>query len=283
MSRDKQQLKPFQLIATALEIGGLYRAADDERTPLTLMLHSSGGGAQSLAPLAKRLRVPGSIVIPDLCGYGSTRATTSSNDGALEQHLNVIEAVVQEYCHGDQPMVVIGHSMGGFLALLTALHRQVAAMVAIEPVAFSVLDPIADAAARAEDQAVVMGLHESIRSGDAEPGLARFIGYWGGSEWTELSEEARTALLPLAPQMGHETFAVANDTTAPEAYTKISSPVLLMQGADTRAPAQAVIHRLSELLSDVSAVTIERAGHMGPVRQPSVYAEQINAFIQRRV
>ena len=224
MSHDKQQLKPFQLITTALEIGGLYRAADDERTPLTLMLHSSGGGAQSLAPLAKRLRVPGSIVIPDLCGYGSTRATTSSNDGALEQHLNVIEAVVQECCHGDQPLVVIGHSMGGFLALLTAQHRQV-----------------------------------------------------------ELSEEARTALLSLAPQMGRETFAVANDTTAPEAYTKISSPVLLMQGADTRAPAQAVIHRLSELLSDVSAVTIERAGHMGPVRQPSVYAEQINAFIQRRV
>lgn len=279
----KQSLKPFQLTTTALEIGGLYRSVNGEESPLILMLHSSGGGAQSLVPLAQRLQAPGLIVIPDLCGYGRTRSVSANSADALEQHLDVIDAVADAHAIGDQPMIVIGHSMGGFLALRMAQRRSVAAVVAIEPVAFSVLDPVADAAARAEDLEKVMGLDASIKSGNAETGLAGFISYWGGADWTTLSEEVRTALLALALQMARETFTVAHDNTAPESYREISSPVMLIQGDQTRAPANAVVRRLSALLPAAETITVEGAGHMGPVRQSAAYADKINSFLMRHV
>ena len=110
---------------------------------------------------------------------------------------------------------------------------------------------------------------------------ADFIGYWGNTEWAALGESMRAALLKLAPQIARETFAVAHDSTLPDLYKKMDMPVLLLQGADTVAPAVAVINRLQALLQHAEVHRIPNVSHMGPVRQPDVFASLINEFVER--
>jgi pimeloyl-ACP methyl ester carboxylesterase len=278
-------LAPFRVKVPHGQISGLQRDGTSSQSPLILLLHSAGGGSHSLATIAAMLRTEGHVLIPDLNGYGQTQvsAGTGADLNALAAHRLVIDSVLGEVLQPQQSVVIVGHSMGGFLGLLTAMADEwpVSAVVAIEPVAFSVLDPLEDAAARAEDLEKVLALNAAVKAGVPERALGEFIGYWGNTEWEALGVSMRGALLKLAPQIARETFAVAHDTTHPDQYKKLNLPVLLLQGADTVAPAIAVINRLQALLQHVEVQRIPNTAHMGPVRQPDVYASIINEFIQR--
>jgi pimeloyl-ACP methyl ester carboxylesterase len=285
MKKDSNSaLVPFRSKVSHGQISGIQSKGTSSQSPPTLLLHSAGGGSHSLATMAAMLRTEGHVLIPDLDGYGQTWLSACANPqlNALAAHRQVIDSVLGEVLEPQQSVVIVGHSMGGFLGLLTAMADKwpVSAVVAIEPVAFSVLDPVEDAAARAEDLEKVMALSAAVKAGAPEAALGDFIGYWGNTEWEALGKTMRSALLKLAPQIARETFAVAHDTTQPDQYKKLNLPVLLLQGADTVAPAIAVINRLQALLQHVEVQRIPNTAHMGPVRQPDVYASIINEFIQ---
>lgn len=275
---------PLQLQTPDVSVSGVQKAAVSDQQPLTLLLHSAGGGSRSLAALAGMLDTTGGILVPDLNGYGRTvvNVETAGNSAALDTHRLVIDTLLGETLKPQQKLIIVGHSMGGFLGLLTALAEKwpVSAVVAVEPVAFSVLDPVADAAARAEDLEKVLALDAALKAGDPEQALGEFIGYWGNTEWAVLSNSMRAALLQLAPQIGRETLAVAHDATPPGAYKKLKLPVLLLQGTDTVSPASAVINRLQVLLDRVEVKCIPGTAHMGPVRQPELFAAVINTFLR---
>jgi len=287
-------LAELELDSDDVIIGGLQNAIAASRqpsgTPLTLVLHGAGGGARSVAGLGQLLNAGGPLLIPDLYNYGRTGCSSrsinveaSERSDALERHRHVIETLLAVYGHPQQSVFIVGHSMGGFLGLLTALakQRRVSALVAIEPVAFSVLDPVEDATARAEDLDKVLALHAALKAGDPESALADFIGYWSNVEWTALNDSMRQALLEQVSQISSETLAVAQDNTSPDCYRKLEIPVLLLQGELTVPPALAVVKRLRNLLQKVDVQTIAGVAHMDVARRPELYAPSINDFLNR--
>ncbi|MEM7004083.1 MAG: alpha/beta hydrolase [Pseudomonadota bacterium] len=244
-----------------------------------LLIHGSGSAARTLSRLGEMLVAAApecQTHTVSLAGYGSTAADSGAN--IIDQHLDVLRAAMGTY-----RWHVVGHSMGGFLALQLALRLAPAdtainSLSLIEPMAFGVLDPVADATALAEDRAIVAGFEQGLQDGS---GIAHFIAAWNQTPWHDMPEAARGHLVKSAPLIWSEVQQVSFDQTELAAYAKLKTPICLMVGADTLSPAKAVVSRLSALPQVSSVHTVEDAGHMHVLRNPQRYAPHIAAHIRQ--
>jgi alpha-beta hydrolase superfamily lysophospholipase len=85
-----------------------------------VLVHGAGGYGRMFAPLVQRLAVAGhEVLAPDLPGYGLSRGPWSQVDYAAWKRtlLALIEA---EHAQRPRPVVLLGASIGGYLAYLVA-------------------------------------------------------------------------------------------------------------------------------------------------------------------
>jgi abhydrolase domain-containing protein 6 len=104
----------------------VYAYSDDapEGAPVVVMLHGFTGSKENWYPVARRLQGRYRLIIPDLPGWGESERIDGADYGFAAQSDRVadfIDAVVGE------GVVLLGHSMGGGIAALTAARhpRQV--------------------------------------------------------------------------------------------------------------------------------------------------------------
>lgn len=95
-----------------------YRAADREDAPTIVMLHGFTGSKENWYPLARELGGRYRLLIPDLPGWGESERKPGAAYGFPEQAANV-DAFIRAVSPG-QPVVLLGHSMGGGIAALAA-------------------------------------------------------------------------------------------------------------------------------------------------------------------
>ncbi len=95
-----------------------------------LLIHGAGGNAAALWPFAAHLSKLGALVtVPDLPGYGLTRPA-SRPDLSYPDWQNMLVDLVDEL-HDSRPLIVLGASMGGMLALDTASQTDRIAHVVV--------------------------------------------------------------------------------------------------------------------------------------------------------
>jgi pimeloyl-ACP methyl ester carboxylesterase len=288
------EFEPFRLESSDGDVTGVARLGGnaDADAPLTVILHGSGGASRAMQRLAGLLELKGDVVLPDLYGYGGTGvaagADTPAQPNAVEQHVDVVERVLAAHGSANRHTVVIGHSMGAFVGLRAALAgaSTIDAVVAIEPIALNTLDQPDDAPARNEDREKVLALAAVVGRGqnrqpgdDIEAALGGFIGYWSQSNWGDLPEPLRNALLAQVEQISAEALACAEDATPNEAYSGLTVPVLLMAGTESTAPARIAVEKLAALLPSVELSWVDGARHMDAVHQPKRFAPDIQAFL----
>ena len=104
----------------------VYAYSDDapEDAPVVVMLHGFTGSKENWYPVARRLQGRYRLIIPDLPGWGESERIEGADYGFSAQSDRVadfIDAVAGE------GVVLVGHSMGGGIAALTAARhpRQV--------------------------------------------------------------------------------------------------------------------------------------------------------------
>lgn len=234
-----------------------------------LVIHGSGSAAKPYLRLGLELceRIPDiEVTALSLAGYGSVASDT--NTPILEQHLQVIDAATQE-----GTWHLIGHSMGGFLALQSALRfpERFTSLVLIEPTGFGVLDPNEDRAVLEEDRAVVNAYKDNRESG----GLSIFIEAWNQTAWETMPEPVRAQLLRMEPQLYDEVQGISYDETPLSAYKELTCPLLLVIGTESLLPAQRPGERLASLSIARPIEWIEGAKHMDVLREPSLFAPVI--------
>lgn len=123
-----------------VEVGGTrLHYVDRGEGPAVVLLHGLGGNLRNFHTLIDRLATRHRVIAPDRpgCGY-STPA--GAQPGLFEQ-----ASIVAAFLHGlglERPLVV-GHSMGGTLALALALDHphSARALVLISPASHEVHDP----------------------------------------------------------------------------------------------------------------------------------------------
>ena len=96
------------------------READQPDAPTLVMIHGFTGSKENWYPLAARLRGHYRLVIPDLPGWGDSQRIDGADYGFVAQSARVAQFIEQVARKPGSEVVLLGHSMGGGIAALTA-------------------------------------------------------------------------------------------------------------------------------------------------------------------
>ncbi|MCK0111604.1 alpha/beta hydrolase [Ornithinimicrobium sp. F0845] len=105
---------------------------DDDARVRMILVHGAGGNAAAMWPFAAHLSLLGTLVtVLDLPGYGRSSQVAGPRGCVRYPHWQqVLEDLVKRE-HDDRPLVLVGASMGGMLALDAALSTGLADRVVV--------------------------------------------------------------------------------------------------------------------------------------------------------
>ena len=109
----------------SVEVGDhrwVYAYNDDAPAdaPLLVMVHGFTGSKENWYPLAQRLRGRYRLLIPDLPGWGESQRRAGGDYGFVAQSARLARFIEQVARPRGGRVVLLGHSMGGGIAALTA-------------------------------------------------------------------------------------------------------------------------------------------------------------------
>ncbi|QFU09627.1 Pimeloyl-[acyl-carrier protein] methyl ester esterase [Rhodobacteraceae bacterium THAF1] len=237
-----------------------------------LMLHCSLALGRALMPLAKALG-QGRAILPDLPGHGR-----SGDADADADYLG--RAIAQAETFLDGPTDLIGHSLGGVVALGVAVRNPalVRSLTLIEPVLFAAAEGTDAHARYVEDHAPIMA---DIGGGNAVAATRAFMQIWGtGAPWDAMPEEMRAEMVKRIDLVRRSGPGLSQDKCgllADGALEAVDAPVLLVRGAQTHPVIPAILDALEMRLPNATRTRIDGAGHMAPLTHAAQVAQAIKA------
>lgn len=280
-----------QRMATGLRLGHVqaadhhwtyaYRDADVPDAPTIVMIHGFTGGKENWYPLARRLRGPYRLVMPDLPGWGDSQRKPDAEYGYLEQADRVAEFIAA--ISPDRQVVLLGHSMGGGITAL------VAARYPDRVVRVGLLDA---AGVRFRDnrfgEQVLAGRNpfEVQDAASLDTYLKTVFHQAGARPW--LPWPASTAYIDrrrldaafeqrVLDGIGRGEFAYAPGAAAQH----IRQPTLLLWCAQDAVIDSSAMGLYAERIPQAQQVLLDGCGHMSLVEQPDAVASAVQMLIER--
>ncbi len=246
---------------------GLYyfaHGAEDVTRPPVILIHGAGGDHLYWPPQLRRL--PNERIFAlDLPGHGKSRGI---GHHTIEDYANSILAFMEALKLASA--VLIGHSMGGAVALQAALEAP-KSMIGLAllgsaarlRVGSRLLHLLAD---RSRVQAAVDLIIEQSFAPETSP---RFV------------ELAKQRMLESRPSVLYGDFQACNAFEPPfEQVARIAAPTLIIFGAEDKMVPVATGRVLQEQLPQSRLEIVAAAGHMVMLEQPERVAELLSAFLR---
>ena len=249
--------------------------------PPVICLHSSASSSGQWRALMDRLADRFRVVAVDLYGYGKSPAWSGDRPMYLEDQVALLEPILRA---AEEPFHLVGHSLGGAIALKTALTYpgSVRSLTVFEPVFFSVLveyDPEGPAT-----REIVSVRDDTIRlvdSGDLEASAQRFLDYWAGDgTWAATPEERRPRLAAGMRAVRSEWHAAFFEPTPLAEFAVVDIPTLYLAGSRSKLSTRAVADLLASVLPRARVEEIQGVGHMAPITHPDRVNPVIEDFLQ---
>jgi pimeloyl-ACP methyl ester carboxylesterase len=205
------------------------------------------------------------FIVPDQRGTGAS--TRTGTDYSLAQHAQDLVAVLD--ATNTKSAVVIGHSMGGQLALYLAAHypERVRAVMALNPVPPEGLPLPPDAAGLFRTSAGDRGKQGTIL------GLA----------CKSLSEEEKNRLLDLAGSVCSASIEGAFDAWVAGGFDDklgaVTAPVLVLATDDPFLPPEFLKASIVSKIARGRLAVLHGAGHYPQCERPQETAALIEAFL----
>lgn len=242
-----------------------------------IALHCSSSHGGQWAALAEDLAGRFAVCAPDLHGYGKSPALPSDNQPYFVHDVAAVAALIDE---SDGPVHLVGHSLGGTVALHTALASpdRIASLTLYEPVQFSILEEMADPSVREYHQ-IASDVGTLVRFDRLEEASKRFVEFWSGlGAFEAMPEHIQRHVVETISRVRDEWAGVSR--FAPGQLrrgdlARLTMPVTVLRGEKTREAARAITEALASALPQVTLHEIAGVGHMGPVTHP----ERINPFV----
>lgn len=257
-----------QTVMTAAGGVHAYDARGGGTLPTTVVLHGLGSAATSFAPLLIQMRPHvGRLVAPDLPGHGFSGdpSGTLSPDRLYGAACEVLDSLVSE------PMVLVGNSLGGALALRYAIER---------PDRLLALGLISPAAARTSptEWDAMREVFKIESSADARRLLGRL---YHRTPWylPALAPGVRDVMKRSAVRDVIGT-ATQEDLPPASSLSELTMPILLLWGQSERLlPATSLAYFRRHLPKHTVIEEPAGFGHCPHVDAPARLAARLVAFI----
>ena len=236
-----------------------------------VLLHSGGMSSRQWKHLGGMLSASYRVVTPDFLGSGESPPWTDAEpfDFSLD-----VDAAFEVIASLGEAVHLVGHSYGGFVALMLARRapQSIRSLTLYDPVAFGVLYGADDAEGLADlSRAADNPVFTDPATGGGDGWLEAFVDYWNGSgTWRAMPAPARDAFLRVGRKVFYEVTSLMQDRTPASAYGEIDAPVLLLSGEKSPPAARRVTAVLAPALRHARTLTIEGAGHMGPITHAAI-------------
>lgn len=273
-SGDGFAFRADQTRAVAMPDGGHLHVEEAGSGPPVVLLHGHGANLRIFTPLAARLATGGRhVVAVDHRGFGRSSAVPPSFGfqglvADLATLLDVLEL---------RDAIVVGHSMGGAVALGLAVERpemvaeRVRALVLINSSARGPADrPLPRAKAAALDWSLTERVGRHPRHG-----LVFARSNFGVGVRRSDVEAARAIGLgsPVARRQGLTRRLLGIDLT--DRLGEVGVPVLVLAGATDRVVPASESERIAEALPYARLEVFSGAGHMLPMERSAEVADMI--------
>lgn len=249
--------------------------------PTIVMVHGFTGSKENWYPLALHLKGRYRLLIPDLPGWGDSQRSEDADYGYLAQADRLADFI--QALSPDQQVVLLGHSMGGGIATLTAARYpdRVARLGLLDAagVRFAdnrfgqqVLDgrnPFAVTDAASLQRYVDTVFHDpAAKPWLPWPASAAYIGKRRG----DAAFEQR-----VLDGIGRGEFAFAPGSVA----SHIRQPTLLLWCREDAVIDHSAMGLYAERIPQAMQVLLEGCGHMSLVEQPDAVAAAVTSLIER--
>lgn len=250
-----------------------YRSGGDK--PPLLLLHGFTDDGSNWLPVAGTLAADYDLIAPDARGHGQSARIADigfSNEALAEDASGLIAAL------GLERPAVLGHSMGGFTAMiLAARHPQQVGCLLLEDPPLSLPPTPEMEAARPEGMRQWMEHVRGLQSMALEDMIA--------GEQSRSPRWSRAELIPWAESKYRVDLTVF-DSRAPRPQwqslmAQIQCPVLLLYGNNSGALVDdAIAQEAAALWRSGQVVLIPQAGHCIRRDQPQAFLQAVQAFLR---
>ena len=239
-----------------------------------LFLHGVGGGHHAWDAQLLRFSARGYAAHAwDQPGYGHS-ATVEPYD--LEQIAAALKRLIESL--GGEPVVLVGHSMGGFIAqeayarfpqLVRALALCFTSPAFAGGTSFARqfiaarLGPLDEGKSMAEIAARLMPTMRGSRSDPA--GLA----------------QAERIMAQIPPETYRKAVKLLTTFDRRADLAKISVPTLLVAGSDDKTASPETMNQMATAIPGAEYVVLEGCGHLGPMDQPEAFNAALEGFLNR--
>ena len=249
--------------------------------PIVVMLHGFTGSKENWYPVAERLRGKYRLLVPDLPGWGESERQPGADYGFVTQSARVAEFI--QALSPNQPVVLLGHSMGGGIAaLVAARHPQLvdrvglldAAGVRFKDNQFGT-DVLAGANPFAVADRVTLQryIDTVFHRAESKPWIP-----WPASSGLIARRRNDAAFEQAVLEhigRGPERFLPG------EAAADIRQPALLLWGRQDAVIDPSALDLYAARMPQASKVLVDDAGHMSLMEQPDAVAAAVIALIEQ--
>jgi 3-oxoadipate enol-lactonase len=236
---------------------------DLSRGETLLYLHGAGGNGSFFAPLMERLQSSHSPIAFDQPGHA--RSGELDSLGSIERMAAFSHSLAEVL--GVARPVLVGHSMGGAVALQYALDHPDGVRALILIGSFAHL-PVPD---ERVDQV------RRVTEGKARREFSRDA--YSPATSGDLVRQGIMEDIKTDPRAQLGDILAVRDFDARARLGEIAVPVLVLVGEDEIEPIAAACDALVEGLPNARKVVIPKAGHMAHFEQPDAAAAEIERFL----
>lgn len=249
--------------------------------PSVVLVHSSMSGARQWSGLMRDLGDRNRVRAINLFGYGGTPAWRYTRPPSLHDFADLVAAAVPDDAG---PVMLVGHSLGGAVAMRAAAHQlkgRVRRLVLIEPSAFRLLERCGRQVAFAEICALADDTRQHIADGAPQIAAERFIDYWcGPGTWAGHPPERQASIVRLVALLMHEWQAVlADDMALADWAEALPRRTLVLWSTGTTRPARELVEILSEAGRLWAFARISEGNHMAPLTHPHIVNPLVRSFL----